>query len=386
MAEIIDANKEYIPTEKSLNDLASMISAANNNIESNILTDRLLSGEVSIDAKNNTELPTWSQVSSSSVRSVNEKSVSDLFTLNNLIKSAKPELTWRSKGNYGAGLTQYGANIYDSTMAGGGALSSANPVAKSTLPQIMTDLVMRGFNFGYYYFPGFSMTRDDSPWYITIGRHGFNDELSAEKSVQVGSYDNLNKSTGLDRLPHYLVTVGDLLPTYFDFSSMAPCVSCSINLGESRMSKVELFRGQSFDVPDGFSIGHPTIKLQMLDDERGSLRKYLMAYQKKIYDIDTNTVADWRSIVFDINLVMLRPGPEIDYSYTFYGILQDFDYQFELGSRGVGDMSIIDMPFSIVGARISGLDVVYKTEAPGFINLGEKLNMSDISVFKCDNF
>ena len=316
--------------------------------------------------------------------------LNDYLNLSKLdVNRQKPSLNFNSHGSYGSGNVQTKTAIYSSSMGG---VVEFSPVSVATFPQIIARMVALGFNWGYQYTPGMSITRSDSPWYLTISRHGYNDTLSANPErianlIAAGESGLISKA--LAPLPSYYInSMNQMKPSYFNFSSMAPCMGCEIDLGEPRMSRLDLFRGQSMDVPDGFAVGSPSIKLQMVDDEKGSLRKYLMDYQRRCYDLKSNAVASWRDVVFDIDILILRPGPEVDYHYTFYCVLQNFDYRFQLEKDGVGDLNTVYMPFSIVGAADSR-DIIYGTSAPSFVNIsgalpGGKptLTMKDISVFR----
>lgn len=140
----------------------------------------------------------------------------------------------------------------------------------------------------------------------------------------------------------------------FSFSHNPPVLSYDITLGTIRADSLRLFNGSSSEVMAGMSY-NAMMSMSILDDVYGSMKKYMASFINAAYDINTNSMAPYYSIAFQIELIILRAGGQINYHHKFIGVPIEYTVRHS-GSQETTEESRVDLNFGIIG---------YKTPSSG---------------------
>ena len=135
----------------------------------------------------------------------------------------------------------------------------------------------------------------------------------------------------------------------FSFSHNPPVLSYDITLGTIRADSLRLFNGSSAEVMSGMSY-NAMMSMSILDDVYGSMKKYMASFINAAYDINTNSMAPYYSIAFQIELIILRPGGQINYHHKFIGVPIEYTIRHS-GSQETTEESRIDLNFGIIGYK-----------------------------------
>lgn len=144
--------------------------------------------------------------------------------------------------------------------------------------------------------------------------------------------------------------------TVFSFSHNPPVLSYDITVGAIRADSLRLFNGSSAEVMAGMSY-NAMMSISILDDVYGSMKKYMATFINSAYDIVTNSMAPYYAIAFQLELIILRAGGQINYHHKFIGVPTEYTIRHS-GSQDTTEEGRVDLTFGIIGYKTPklGLD------------------------------
>ena len=99
------------------------------------------------------------------------------------------------------------------------------------------------------------------------------------------------------------------------------------------------------------------MSISILDDVYGSMKKYMATFINSAYDIVTNSMAPYYAIAFQLELIILRAGGQINYHHKFIGVPTEYTIRHS-GSQDTTEEGRVDLTFGIIGYKTPklGLD------------------------------
>ena len=137
--------------------------------------------------------------------------------------------------------------------------------------------------------------------------------------------------------------------TIFSFSHNPPVLSYDITVGSMRADSMRLFNGSSSEVMAGMSY-NALMSISILDDVYGSMKKYMSTFINAAYDINTNSMAPYYSIAFQLELIILRAGGQVNYHHKFIGVPTEYTVRHS-GSQDTTEENRVDLTFGIIGYK-----------------------------------
>lgn len=134
----------------------------------------------------------------------------------------------------------------------------------------------------------------------------------------------------------------------FSFSKHCPVISYDFSLGTIKTESLRLFNGSQMEMFAGMNY-NAILNMSILDDVYGSMFKYMMSYINACYDIKTHSLAPYYNCAFQINLIIMRSGGQVNHMFKFIGV--PIEYTPRLDGQQDPNESRIDITFGIIGFK-----------------------------------
>jgi hypothetical protein len=125
-----------------------------------------------------------------------------------------------------------------------------------------------------------------------------------------------------------------------------PCISYSLNIGNSGAKQIPLINGASFSIPMPFQY-NMTIGLDLVDDVYKSWYNFMCNYMNAIYDVKSNSILPFTESAIEIELSIFRPGFLMNYRLRMYAIPTNFNNS--LMGEAEAQVNTVHIDFSIIG-------------------------------------
>lgn len=136
-----------------------------------------------------------------------------------------------------------------------------------------------------------------------------------------------------------------------NYGVYAPVNQLSFKMVKGKSESLDIFAGLKYKFP--FTTNYDmSMSLTFVDDMYKSLETYLIDYLRRTVSMNSLGVVPWQNLLWEIDLVMLRPGPAIERCFRFITLIDSDGLHYEVQRTGANNSNgpaTINVNFSIVG-------------------------------------
>lgn len=164
-------------------------------------------------------------------------------------------------------------------------------------------------------------------------------------SITAGEFESFTPELPKIKIP-VLSDDGKMSIGEFDFGMNCPVLDYNLNFGNQKTKEIPYYNDSRMEFPTGFSYDM-ILMMSVLDDVNKSFHKYMNYYINSIYNVETNSLAPFHQAAFEIDLIIFKPGYNVNYMFRFIGVPNNYTPVLE--GQSDPDEDRVTLQFSIIG-------------------------------------